>query len=241
MRILDSTLTCSNLAVETQSHQLLLSGIKHLNYKCVAVLLTLRNILLTAVTIPVNSNRTVFNSTLQHFIQFSSFWKWSYPIFLWKVTLSQIHATNMSKLTIKNTNKDLKKPNTFEFTINFEHTYTLLMCYIHINTLFNKEVWWNYTDYGLRVPLKIENFRNNILLVLSVGIRLKWRKDNVSFQLKNCFWMKLFANSIRYNSISYNSVCLHFSPKSLLKKKLLFLFNMTSQLEIWSMWLCWNH
>ena len=75
MRILDSTLTCSNLAVETQSHQLLLSGIKHLNYKCVAVLLTLRNILLTAVTIPVNSNRTVFNSTLQHFIQFSSFWK----------------------------------------------------------------------------------------------------------------------------------------------------------------------
>ena len=65
MRILDSTLAFSNLAVETQSHQLLLSGIKHLNNKCVAVLLTLRNILLTATIIPVNSNRTVFNSTLQ--------------------------------------------------------------------------------------------------------------------------------------------------------------------------------
>ena len=35
MRILDSTLTCLSRAVEKQSHQLLLSGIKDLNNNCV--------------------------------------------------------------------------------------------------------------------------------------------------------------------------------------------------------------
>ena len=37
--------------------------------------------------------------------------------------------------------------------------------------------------------------------------------------------MKLVVNFIRCNFISYNSVCLHFSPKPLLKEKLSFLFN----------------
>ena len=41
--------------------------------------------------------------------------------------------------------------------------------------------------------------------------------------------MKLIVDFIRYNFISYNSVCLHFSPKPLLKKKLLFLFNYMDQ------------
>ena len=69
MRILDSTLSCSNLAVEKQSHQLLLRGIKDLNNNCAVMLLTLRNILLTTTNIPINSNRTVFNSTWQHLSQ----------------------------------------------------------------------------------------------------------------------------------------------------------------------------
>ena len=103
MRILDSTLTCPNLAVETQSHQLLLSGIKDLNNMYVFMLLTLRNILLTTTMIPKNSNRTVFNLTLQHLSQ------WIYlsldlasPTFLWTATLNQIHVINMSKSTNKN-------------------------------------------------------------------------------------------------------------------------------------------
>ena len=69
MRILDSPLTCLNLAVKTQSHQPLLSAIKHLGNNCVGVLLTLINILLATTIIPINSNRTVFNSTLLHFSQ----------------------------------------------------------------------------------------------------------------------------------------------------------------------------
>ena len=69
MRILDSTLTCANLAVKAQLHQLLLSAIKQLSNKCVIVLLTLRNILLTTTIITINSNTTVFNLTLQHFSQ----------------------------------------------------------------------------------------------------------------------------------------------------------------------------
>ena len=103
MRILDSTLTCPNLAVEKQSHQLLLSGIKDLNNMYVFMLLTLRNILLTTTMIPINSNRTVFNLTLQHLSQ------WIYlsldlasPTFLWTATLNQIHVINMSKSTNKN-------------------------------------------------------------------------------------------------------------------------------------------
>ena len=64
MRILDSTLTCSNLAVKIQSNQPPTNAIKHLNNNCVVVLLRLKNILLTTTIIPVNSNRTVFNSTL---------------------------------------------------------------------------------------------------------------------------------------------------------------------------------
>ena len=137
MTILDSTLTCSNLAVETQSHQLLLSGIKHLNNKCVAVLLTLRNIL----------RQLSFQSILkeQFSIQhcnisangFSSFWKWSYPISLWTVTLSHIHATNMPKLTNKNTKKTSKNltPLNLQLILNTHTrywcvTYTSIHCSI---------------------------------------------------------------------------------------------------------------
>ena len=69
MKIRDSALTYSNPAVKAQSYQPLLSGIKYLNSNCVLVLLTLRNILLTTTIIPINFNRTVFNSTLQHFSQ----------------------------------------------------------------------------------------------------------------------------------------------------------------------------
>ena len=64
MRILDSTLICSNLEVKTQSNQPPVNAIKHLNNNCVVVLLRLKNILLTTTNIPVNSSRTVFNSTL---------------------------------------------------------------------------------------------------------------------------------------------------------------------------------
>ena len=69
MKILDSALTYSNLAVKAQSYQPLLSGIKDLNNNCDIVLSTLRNILLTTTIIPINFNRTVFTSTLQHFSQ----------------------------------------------------------------------------------------------------------------------------------------------------------------------------
>ena len=70
MKILDSALTYSNLAVKAQSYQPLLSGIKDLNNKtCVTVLPTSRNILRTTTIIPTNFNRTVFNSTSRHFSQ----------------------------------------------------------------------------------------------------------------------------------------------------------------------------
>ena len=121
MRILDSTLTCSNLAAEKQSHQLLLSGIKDLNNNCVVVLLTLRNILLTTTIIRINSNRTVFNSTLQHFshwVQLSL--NLASASFLWIATLNQIHVKNMSKLTNKNTNETSKNltPLNLQLTLN---------------------------------------------------------------------------------------------------------------------------
>ena len=40
---------------------------------------------------------------------------------------------------------------------------------------------FNYTDYGLRVPLNIQQFRKNILLAHRDGILLKWGRDDVSF------------------------------------------------------------
>ena len=70
MRILDSTLICSIL---TQSHQPLLSTLKHLLTVTVSLLLTLRNMLLRATVSPINSNRAVFNSTLQDFSQWIYF------------------------------------------------------------------------------------------------------------------------------------------------------------------------
>ena len=54
MKILDSTLTCSNLAVKTQTNQPPVNAIKHLNNNCVVVLLRLKNILLMTTIIPVN-------------------------------------------------------------------------------------------------------------------------------------------------------------------------------------------
>ena len=125
MRILDSTLSCSNLAVEKQSHQLLLRGIKDLNNNCVVMLLTLRNILLTTTNIPINSNRTVFNSTWQHLSQWIQLsLDLPSPSFLWTATLNQIHVKNMSKLTNKNTNETSKNLTlmNLQLTLNTSNT-----------------------------------------------------------------------------------------------------------------------
>ena len=66
MRILDSTLTCSNLAAKTQSHQPPLSTLEHLNSSCVVVGIEKH---FMATISALNSNRKLFNSTLQHFSQ----------------------------------------------------------------------------------------------------------------------------------------------------------------------------
>ena len=121
MRILDSTLTFSNLAVATQSHQLLLSGIKDPNNNFVVALLTLINILLTTTIITINSNRTAFNSTLQNFSQWIQLSLYlACASFLCTATLNKAHVTNMSKLTNKNTNKISKNltPSNLQLTLN---------------------------------------------------------------------------------------------------------------------------
>ena len=121
MRILASTLTCSSLEVKTQSHQPLLSAIKHLSNNCVGVLLTLKNILLATTIIPIISNRTVFNSTLQHFSQWIQlFLDMKLPKFFQTATLNQIHVTNMSKLNKTNTYETSKKltPLNLQLTLN---------------------------------------------------------------------------------------------------------------------------
>ena len=64
MRIIDSTLTSSKDTITSAA----VECIKHHNNNCVVVV-DIEKYVIHATIIPVNSNRAVLNSTLQHFSQ----------------------------------------------------------------------------------------------------------------------------------------------------------------------------
>ena len=153
-------------------------------------MLTLRNILLTTIIIPINSNRTVFNSTLHYFSQWIKLsLDLTSPSFLCTATLNKIHVTNMSKLTNKNTNETAKNltPSSLQLTLNTCNTSIHCSIKSYVATTQIK-----VSEYLKR----IEKFKSNNLLIHGIGIRLKWRRDTASFFLLAII---LCAYTIRQN------------------------------------------